>query len=174
MMKKGQSSKLTPDQKKKHRLNQRKYRDNNWDYRLWHGAHRNGKASKKKLKVTIEREYLRQLWDEQRGYCFWTQIPMLTYSIFKRHPQLVTVDRIDSEKGYDEDNVVLACAFANFGKSDTDVRTWMTFLQTLRRAMNPFFDNLLPTSDDSEHSLLLSLQSHPSRKKPLPDEEAHE
>jgi len=99
---------------------------------------------------------------------------MLTYSIYKRHPQLVSIDRIDSEKGYSEGSVVLACTFANFGKSDTDVRTWITFLQTLRRAMNPFFDNPAPIDGDSENSLLLSLLPRPSRKKPVPDEEAHE
>ena len=172
MMKKGQSSKLTPAQKKKHRKSQQIYRDKNWDYRLYSACSRHNRG--KIYEVTFEKEYLRQLWDDQRGLCFWTQIPMLTCSIYKRHPQLVSVDRIDSDKGYNEENGVLACTFANFGKSDTDVRTWFTFLQTLKRAMNPFFDTHLPTDDDSEHSLLLSLRPHPSRKKPLPDAKAHE
>lgn len=169
MMKKGQSSTC---HKENHRKSQQKYRDENWDYRLIQGCYR--KSVKKYHDTNIDRGYLRQLWDEQRGLCFWTQIPMLTYSVYKRHPQLVSIDRIDSDKGYSDSNVVLACAFANYGKSDTDVRTWITFLQVLKRAMNPFFDNLPPTDDDSESSLLLSLRPHPSRKKPLPDEEAHE
>ena len=169
MMKKGQSSKCL---KESHRQSQQKYRDKNWDYRLWQGCHRKNRG--KSYEIDIDRAFLRQLWDEQKGFCFWTQIPMLTYSIYKRHPQLVSIDRIDSEKGYGEGNVVLACTFANFGKSDTDVRTWITFLQTLRRAMNPFFDNPAPIDGDSENSLLLSLLPRPSRKKPVPDEEAHE
>ena len=172
MMKKGQSSKLTPAQKAKHRKSQQIYRDKNWEYRLHSACSRHNRS--KIYEVTFEKEYLRQLWDDQRGLCFWTQTPMLTCSIYKRHPQLVSIDRIDSEKGYNEDYVVLACTFANFGKSDTDVRTWFTFLQTLKRSMNPFFDSPPPTGDDSEHSLLLSLLPRPSRKKPLPDGGVHE
>lgn len=99
---------------------------------------------------------------------------MITYSESPRHPQLVSIDRIDSTKHYTASNVVLACAFANFGKSSTDVRTWFTFLRLLRESLSTPSYIPTPTDASSVLSLLQQLLPHLSKKSEQLDGGAHE
>ena len=112
-----------------HRRDQKRYRDANWEYRLLTNAKVNQK--RKNLEFTLDRAFLKLLWSRQKERCFWTQVPMLK-SGPPKHPQKVSLDRIDPSKGYTEENVVLTCQFANLGKCDVDIRTFFGFLQVLR------------------------------------------
>jgi len=100
---------------------------------------------------------------------------MVTSSVFVRHPQLVSVDRIDSTKHYTPDNVVLACMFANFGKSSTDVRTWFTFLRLLRESLSssPSYTQT-PKDVSSVLELLQRLLPRLNKKSGQLDGGAHE
>jgi len=133
------------------------------------------RKGKPRNKVSIDRDYLTSLWKAQSGLCFWTQVPMVTHSDFIRHPQLVSVDRIDSTKHYTPDNVVLSCMFANFGKSSTDVRTWFTFLRLLRESLSstPSY-NRIPKDVSPVLELLQQLLPHLSKKSGQLDGGAHE
>lgn len=51
----------------------------------------------------ISVEYLIDLWEKQRGRCYYLNIPMSTQGDWK-----VSLERIDNSKGYTKDNVVLA------------------------------------------------------------------
>lgn len=135
---------------------------------------RRPRAGKARNKVSIDKDYLTSLWETQSGLCFWTQVPMVTHSDFVRHPQLVSVDRIDSTKHYTPDNVVLSCMFANFGKSSTDVRTWFTFLRLLRESLSTPAYTQTPTDVSSVLVLLRRLLPHPSKKSEQLDGGAHE
>ena len=112
-----------------HRRDQKRYRDANWEYRLLTNAKVNQK--RKHLEFTLDRAFLKLLWRRQKERCFWTQVPMLK-SGPPKHPQKVSLDRIDPSKGYTEENVVLTCQFANLGKCDVDIRTFFGVLQVLR------------------------------------------
>lgn len=64
-------------------------------------------------------EFLEKLWDEQKGECFYTGIPMVDrLGGAGRLHNSVSIDRVDSLKGYTQDNVVLACTHANTLKSN--------------------------------------------------------
>jgi hypothetical protein len=53
------------------------------------------------------------LWEKQKGLCALTGIPM-TYKFYEgRVNTNLSVDRIDSAKGYSKDNVQLVCMAAN-------------------------------------------------------------
>lgn len=54
-------------------------------------------------------EWILQQWEIQAGACFYSGVPMET----KSGPRLVTVERLDTKKGYDMDNCVLACFAVN-------------------------------------------------------------
>lgn len=173
MTKKGQSSNPKALQERRRKLQRaasQKYRDKNWEYRLIGCADK----SPKYKKIDIDRQFLTDLWETQHGLCFWTQVPMITYSESPRHPQLVSIDRIDSTKHYTASNVVLACAFANFGKSSTDVRTWFTFLRLLRESLSTPSYIPTPTDASSVLSLLQQLLPHLSKKSEQLDGGAHE
>ena len=64
------------------------------------------------------------LWNKQDGKCYYTGIKMEHHgSIEKgsRNSKCVTIDRIDSERGYVADNVVLCCWAINSMKSNMNV-----------------------------------------------------
>lgn len=63
-------------------------------------------------------DYLRYLWEKQNGLCALTGIPM-TYEFYNgRTNTNLSVDRIDSNKGYVKDNVQLVCMMVNQMKND--------------------------------------------------------
>lgn len=66
----------------------------------------------------LDLEYLMFLWQKQNGKCALTGIDM-TYKFYcGRVNSNLSVDRIDSSKGYTKDNVQLVCMAANQMKND--------------------------------------------------------
>ena len=71
------------------------------------------------MRVSIDADYLEQLFDQQGGKCYWLGIPLDPSRIFiKKHPLAMSVDRLDNKKGYVPGNVVIACRMINLGKLD--------------------------------------------------------
>lgn len=63
-------------------------------------------------------DYLMYLWEKQNGKCALTGMQM-TYKFYEgRVNSNLSVDRIDSTKGYSKDNVQLVCMAANQMKND--------------------------------------------------------
>lgn len=76
------------------------------------------RAKSKNIYFDITKEDLLNLWDKQNGKCALTGLDM-TYDRYKgRIYTNVSVDRIDSSKGYTKDNIQLVCMAANQAKSD--------------------------------------------------------
>jgi hypothetical protein len=150
--------KLSQSEAEKHRANQARFRTKNWQYRLWCSIRYREK--KFNIEVTIDRNYLDSLWEQQKGRCFWTKVPIYT-DCTPKHPQRISIDRVDSTKGYIQGNVVLCCRFANFGKSDADLKTWLIFLETMRQHFNP-----IPVSSDTPVSTESTSQSQHSSPHP--------
>lgn len=72
--------------------------------------------------ITITEDAVMDLWGSQAGLCAISGMPML-YQF--KNPRTVSIDRIDSEKGYIPDNVQLICRWVNLAKnnfSDVDIR----------------------------------------------------
>lgn len=70
----------------------------------------------------ITPEYLRKLWDIQKGICPYTKLSMiLPKNTLDFHeinsPQRASLDRIDSTKGYIEGNVEFVCYAINLAKN---------------------------------------------------------
>lgn len=74
--------------------------------------------------------YLEGLLEQQGGRCHWLGIPLVP-SLVHRDPRRPSVDRLDLAKGYVRGNVVLACQFANMGRSTTDADSFSVFLSEL-------------------------------------------
>jgi hypothetical protein len=88
-------------------------------------------AKKRKLIIDIDNDYVLNLWDEQRGLCYYTKIPM-KYIARDKNPFQVSIDRIDSSKGYIRGNVVLCCQAINYMKNDYSIAVFNEFLNALK------------------------------------------
>ena len=80
------------------------------------GAKRRSKIKNNYLDIDLS--YLYYLWDVQSGKCAITNIPM-TFEYYKgRVNTNLSIDRIDSSKGYIKGNIWLVCMCVNQMKND--------------------------------------------------------
>lgn len=79
-------------------------------------------------------EYLIDLWNKQRGLCYYTGIPMS----FDPNDELrlVSVDRIDSKKGYEPGNLVLCTYAFNSFKFSYPKDKIIEFISLIRRQIS--------------------------------------
>lgn len=86
------------------------------------------RAYKKKIPFEITTDYLKKLFDQQDGKCFYSGLPM-TVADDKKYS--ISVDRIDSSKGYTKDNVVLAAFIVNTMKNDLSLEDFKEIVNVL-------------------------------------------
>lgn len=68
------------------------------------------RANKYDLHIDIDAEFVNKLWIEQKGKCYYTEVPM-QWAKQRVSFYSPSIDRLDPDKGYTRDNVVL-CLFA--------------------------------------------------------------
>ena len=72
---------------------------------------------KNNIKTTIGIEFLINLYNKQGGKCALTGIPLIystdNESNYRSSPFMVSIDRINSNLGYTEDNIRLVCLIVN-------------------------------------------------------------
>ena len=84
------------------------------------------RAKQRNLECNITEAYLEELWYKQKGICALSGIKM-TYSSQRRIPTSVSVDRIDSTKGYIKGNLQLVCYICNQMKSNLTLDELLNF-----------------------------------------------
>ena len=98
--------------------------------RLWENTLIHDSKYRSDLENTLTVQDIKDIFKKQEGKCYWFNIPLIP-SNSKKHPQQPSLDRLDRDKGYSKDNVVLACYSANIGRNENDVETWKNFLSLL-------------------------------------------
>lgn len=118
-------------QKRNYRENKERYKEgykkfvetNILQVRFLAAKHR---AIRKKIPFEITLEDLENLLISQNGVCYYTGLPFINdYS----KGRSISIDRIDSSKGYTKDNIRLICSLVNTMKSD---RTEESFLDCIK------------------------------------------
>lgn len=84
----------------------------------------------RKIENNLEVADILNLYEKQNGLCYWYKIP-LKPSLTNKHPQQPSIDRLDRNKGYVKDNIVLSCYAANIGRNESDLETWNDFIELL-------------------------------------------
>jgi hypothetical protein len=112
------------DYKKKESSKQKERRVRLWQNTLINDSKHRG------FENTLTIEEINSIYEEQSGLCYWFKIP-LEPSKKPKHPQQPSLDRLDRNKGYTKDNVVLCSYSANIGRNENDLDTWKTFLKLL-------------------------------------------
>lgn len=109
--------------------------------------YRNNAYNKKnidnKREFNITSEYLLNIWEKQKGKCYYSG-RNLQYNKIKEdlpddkriHPERVSIDRIDSKKGYIEGNVVLCCWTANNIKQDLSIEEFKSWISDINKVIN--------------------------------------
>ncbi len=126
--------KITRDYKRKKRLDlnfkkNESQKQKERRVRLWQNTLIND-SKHRKLENKLTVEFINELFERQNGLCFWFKVPLMP-SKKNKHPQQPSIDRLDRNKGYTEDNVVLCCYSANIGRNETDLETWVDFVKKL-------------------------------------------
>ena len=92
------------------------------------------KARRYKLKennITIE--HLLELWNQQNGKCYLSNMDMRTeYNSIMS----ASIDRIDGSKGYLIGNVALACQWANMGRNRASVDEFKSILASFAKSVS--------------------------------------
>ena len=87
-----------------------------------------GNAKRRNIVVEIEKSHIQRMYDQQGGMCAVTGLPMQFSALESgKNSYAVSVDRIDSSRGYYPDNVRLVCARVNLMKmelSDEQTMFW--------------------------------------------------
>lgn len=89
------------------------------------------KLSGREEEDLIDEVFVKELWNTQKGNCFWFNVPMVL-SIGENSLYKVSIDRIDSDKGYIKSNTVLCCIAANRAKNNVNNEEWKRFLTIIR------------------------------------------
>lgn len=116
---------MDPEHRKMEGLKQKERRVRLWQNTLIHDS------KHRKLENNLTVDDINEMFDKQNGLCYWFKIPLIP-SNYKKHPQQPSLDRLDSNKGYTKDNVVLCCYSANIGRNENDLKTWLEFLKLLK------------------------------------------
>ena len=89
-------------------------------------------ALRRDLEFLITREDVNNLWEKQQGKCYYSHIPM-NQTWNKKHPQQVSIDRLDNTKGYSIENTVLCCQSINYAKNSYPLDIFLDFLNKLKK-----------------------------------------
>jgi len=92
-------------------------------------------AMKRNLEWSIDEKYLNSL----PMICFYTNIP-LTMEV--KHTNTLSLDRIDSSKGYTKDNVVFCCAIINSMKNTLSVVEFINFCKMISNNSENIMKNI--------------------------------
>jgi hypothetical protein len=104
---------------------------------------RNKKRNDDKFKeFNLTHEYLIELWNKQDGKCAYSGRNMIynyskkDYNYLNYNPEKVSVDRIDSSKGYIQGNIVLCCAMPNIMKMDLPYEEFKKWINDIDKTIN--------------------------------------
>ena len=93
-------------------------------------------AKLKNLEFDLDRDFLKQLWDDQNGICPYTKLGMVmnkyTRNKKTKDLQFGSLDRIDNSKGYTQDNVQFVCLGFNYLRNTCSLDEAINFLDKLK------------------------------------------
>ena len=99
-------------------------------YTILSGYVKSSNKKRHKIETDFDSKYIKELFDKQNGLCAYFKIPLVITKT-KKHPFKPSIDRIDNNKGYTKDNIVLCCLMANMGRNSCSYEEWMKCLDEL-------------------------------------------
>ena len=91
-------------------------------------------AKNRNLDFEIDYNFIQKLWKNQKGLCYYTKVQM-KLTARQKDPYQVSIDRINSNLGYTEENTVLCCQAINYMKNDYSLKDFNLFKNSLQEAL---------------------------------------
>ena len=91
-------------------------------------------AKNRNLDFEIDYNFIQKLWKNQKGLCYYTKVQM-KLTARQKDPYQVSIDRINSNLGYTEENAVLCCQAINYMKNDYSLKDFNLFKNSLQEAL---------------------------------------
>lgn len=89
-----------------------------------------------KFRKNIDIDFMHYLWNTQKGLCNISKLPM-TFIFNNKHGKYnISIDRIDSTKGYTKDNTQLVCDIVNRMKLDLPMNEFVTLCKIIYDEQN--------------------------------------
>ena len=85
------------------------------------------------MELTIDVPFLVELFENQKGICPYTGLPM---SFEIHNYQRLSLDRINSDLGYTKENIVWCCWIANNMKQDMNPHEFKSWIADLQKTLN--------------------------------------
>jgi hypothetical protein len=96
-----------------------------------------GNAKKRGLEHNITKQDIEELFKHQKGLCYYTNKPMYKdIRGLSDNNDGISIDRIDSSKGYIKDNIVLCRWIINRMKNDIDFKTFKEEVKNINDKFN--------------------------------------
>ena len=91
-------------------------------------------ASRSRIKkVTITKEDLKEQFLKQDGRCYWFGIPININDVYtSNNPLAPSVDRLDNDRDYHKNNIVVCTILANMGRGKCDKRTFKRIVEKIK------------------------------------------
>jgi hypothetical protein len=94
-----------------------------------------GSSSRRVIDVT-EKD-LKKIYERQKGKCYWFNVELNPMDIFVTHnPMAMSVDRIDNDRDYYYDNIVICCRLANLGRSTCGYKRFKRIVKKLKNEIS--------------------------------------
>ena len=92
------------------------------------------RASRSRVKeVTITKEDLKDQFSKQGGRCYWFGIPIDINNVYtSNNPLAPSVDRLDNDKDYHKNNIVICTILANMGRGKCGEKTFKKIVQKIK------------------------------------------
>lgn len=88
--------------------------------------------------VTITEEDLQRQFEKQDGKCYWLDTPINIDDVYtSNNPLAPSVDRLDNDKDYHVDNIVICTSFANMGRGRCTEEKFDEFVKVLKESLAP-------------------------------------
>ena len=91
-------------------------------------------AKNRNLDFEIDYNFIQKVWKNQKGLCYYTKVQM-KLTARQKDPYQVSIDRINSNLGYTEENTVLCCQAINYMKNDYSLKDFNLFKNSLQEAL---------------------------------------